>query len=486
MASNSSTESHEPSKPVAGEPAPDWLQRLGQAIRQHPVIILFVILALPAAGVALSLVGADRYESSVTLLVGRATGAPGGDAATRIDGRDAATARELLASPAVAAVAAQRLNSSADDVQDRVEVHANGDADVVEVRARGDSRAEATRTADVYPGAYTAAVGGIEPPSSRPPAVKRLKATSPAETVGGSTLAYGLIGFALAIPLALLAATLVRRLDRKIKDVADLEEIYGLPVLARIPRSRSLSARTRGGRGDRSESTVGFSEEAEAFRALRTNLRYFNVDTPVRSILVASPLPGDGKSTVARHLAVTMASMGDTICLVNADLRKQDEGAVRSSDGLSLVLAGFELDAALTEIPVAFDALSEESRVLVELPNGPLPPNPAELLESARMGWLIGQLERRFDLVIVDSPALVTVSDALTLVPRVSGVLAVGGVGQTMRAAAVDMRKQIDLLDGRFMGVVANFSSASRRYYGYYDQDQAGGDGRRRRRTVSS
>ena len=89
------------------------------------------------------------------------------------------------------------------------------------------------------------------------------------------------------------------------------------------------------------------------------------------------------------------------------------------------------------------------------------------------MHWLIRQLERRFDRVIIDSPALVTVSDALTLVPRVSGVLAVGGLGQTTRQAAVDLRKQVELLGGRSLGVVANFSNKGRRYYGYYEQEQA-------------
>ena len=111
-------------------------------------------------------------------------------------------------------------------------------------------------------------------------------------------VAYGLIGLGVALLLLLLGAPLARGLDRRIKDVAELEEIYGLPALAHIPRSRSLAKRGRSARAEAAKNTVGFSEEAEAFRTLRTNLRYFNVDTPVRSILVASPLPGDGKSTV--------------------------------------------------------------------------------------------------------------------------------------------------------------------------------------------
>jgi polysaccharide biosynthesis transport protein len=459
---------------VARVTPPDVLQRFGQALRQNWILVLLVLLALPGAGVLIALNGGDRYQADATLLLGSRQ-APGANSSTRIDERDVATSRELLASRIVASRAARSLpGTSVDHVENAVKVRPKGDANALEIRVTEDSAAKATRTAAVYARAYTPVADAVEPPSLRPPVASIVNGGGPAKHVGArSAASYGLAGLALAVLLVLLGLPLLRKLDRRIKDVADLEEIYGLPALAHIPRSRSLAKRGRGARADATRKTIGFSEEAEAFRTLRTNLRYFNVDAPMRSILVASPLPGDGKSTIARHLAITMASMGDSICLVDADLRKQEPGVLPTPDGLSLVLAGFELDSALTEVPIAYDPLSEESRLLVELPSGPLPPNPAELLESDRMRWLIGQLERRFDLVIIDSPALVTVSDALTLVPRVSGVLAVGGIGQTMRQAAVDLRKQIELLGGRSLGVVANFSSQSRRYYGYYDDGQA-------------
>jgi capsular exopolysaccharide synthesis family protein len=273
--------------------------------------------------------------------------------------------------------------------------------------------------------------------------------------------------------LGLLLAYLLERLDRRIKSLEELEEVYELPVLARIPRSRSFSKRGRRGRDEALTKTLGFSEEAEAFRALRTNLRYFNVDQTHKSVLVVSPVSGDGKSTVARYLAITMASMGDSVVLVDADLRKQESGVAPAEDGLSLVLAGFELEQALTEVPITFDAVSQESRMLVEMPSGPLPPNPSELLESARMRWVIGQLERRYEYVIIDSPALVTVSDALSLVPQVSGVLVVGGFEHTTRRAATDLRKQLGLLQARPLGVVANFFSSQQSDY-YYDYDKSG------------
>jgi len=458
---------------VAGVTNPGILQRLGQAVRQHPIAVLLVLVTLPAAGVAVALVRGNDHEAGTTLILGPTAAAQQADRGAGIDERAVATARELAESPAVVARVATSLGTTPGEIEDAVEVDAKGDANALSITASGETAAQAVRRADAYARAYSVVAGQLQPPSLRPAAASQLSRATPSDGTGRPVLAYGLIGLGVAVLLVLLGAPLARGLDWRIKDVAELEEIYGLPALAHIPRSRSLAKHGRGARAEATKNTVGFSEEAEAFRTLRTNLRYFNVDAPVRSILVASPLPGDGKSTVARHLAITMASMGDSVCLVNADLRKQEPGALPTSDGLSLVLAGFDPDTALTEIPIAYDPLSEESRVLVEMPSGPLPPNPAELLESDRMQWLVRQLERRFDLVIIDSPALVTVSDALTLVPRVSGVLSVGGIRQTTRQAAVDLRKQIDLLGGRSLGVVANFSNQGRRYYGYYEKDQA-------------
>ena len=338
---------------------------------------------------------------------------------------------------------------------------------MVKIHAEADSADDAIRIATAYANAYTTFRDGLSAGSDPPPEATLVQPTLAAEASSRSVVGNVLLGLLAGLLLATLITWLLDRVDRRVRSIDELEEIYGLPVLSRVPRSRSLAK--LGGMADAVDTAVGFSEEAEAFRSLRTNLRYFNVDSPVRSILVASPLPGDGKSTVARHLAITMASMGDSVCLVDADLRKRHPAAVPGADGLSLVLAGFDLSNALTEVPIAYDAISDESRVLAELPNGPLPPNPPELLESARMRWLIGELEQRFEVVIFDSPALMAVSDALTLVPAVSGVLIVSGVEQTSRQAALDLRKQIDLLGGRPLGIVANFAARTRGYdyYGY-------------------
>jgi Mrp family chromosome partitioning ATPase len=154
-----------------------------------------------------------------------------------------------------------------------------------------------------------------------------------------------------------------------------------------------------------------------------------------------------------------MAAMGDRVCLVDADLRKGDlSQGVRNSrpEGLALVLAGFDLEEALNEVPTALEPVSCGSRMLVERPGGALPPNPSELLESERMRWLLGELEQRFDTVIIDSPAMASVSDALPLAGWVLGVLVVSWLGHTTSSAAAQLSAQLELVGARAIGVVAN------------------------------
>lgn len=296
------------------------------------------------------------------------------------------------------------------------------------------------------------------------------------------------LGSAIGFLLGLLAAGTLERLDRRLRDVDELAGVYGLPVVARVPRSSSLSGSGAAYADAKRAAASGFGREVEAFRTLRANLRYFPAGQPHGSILVASPLAGEGKSTVARVLAVVMAAMGDRVCLVDADLRKNDlSQGLRGSrpEGLALVLAGFDLEEALNEMPTALEPVSRGSRMLVELPGGALPPNPAELRESDRMRWLVGELERRFDTVIIDSPAMASVSDALALAGWVSGVLVVSSLGKTTRSAAAELAQQLELAGARPIGVVANQWRPDPEYAYKYptpaDAGSRGGRGRRRR-----
>lgn len=279
-------------------------------------------------------------------------------------------------------------------------------------------------------------------------------ATPPSAPSSPKTTRNVVLGIIIGLLLGVLLALLLDRLDQRVRDESDFERIYGLPILAQIPRSRDIA------RGQ-----MGF-DVAERFRALRTSLRYVNLDRRAYTLLVASPSPGDGKSTVARSLATVMAQMGDNVLLIDADLHKtssQAEGA-----GLSGVLIGDDLADAF----VTWDLGDKPSeRTLTVLPSGPPPPNPSELLESRRMRELITQLEKQFDIIIFDAPALGSVSDALALIPSMSGILLVGALGHTTTRSAMALRQKIALLHGHPVGLVVNFAprpSAENSYgYGY-------------------
>jgi capsular exopolysaccharide synthesis family protein len=286
----------------------------------------------------------------------------------------------------------------------------------------------------------------------------------PSEPSSPKTKRNVILGVVLGLLLGFGLAALLERVDRRVRGPEELEELFGAPIIARISRSKELPK--LGIKG------ILLAQESEDFRILRTNLRYFNVDRELHSILLASPEPGDGKSTVARGLAAAVAEVGEEVLLLEADLRKESDfrtSSGRAALGLSNVLSGLSLEEAIQQIPLDVPSASEP-RMLAVLPSGPVPPNPSELLESERMQGLMEELQSRFKVVIIDSPALGVVSDALALAPFVSEVLAVGGVRRTTQDGARAFIKQLSLLGKAPVGVIATFTDPDRKRYNYYQR----------------
>jgi capsular exopolysaccharide synthesis family protein len=272
------------------------------------------------------------------------------------------------------------------------------------------------------------------------------------------------LGAVLGLLLGLGVAFLLERFDRRIREPKDLEAIYGLPLLGVVPESTALSRTSTRGEGAQTTLPPG---EAEAFHLIRAHLRYFNVDRDLRTLLVASAAPGDGKTTVARHLAAAAARMGSRVLLVEADLRRptiSKQLEVSSGPGLADVLIGAIPLSEATQT-VDLDPPSEEAskrRVLDVLVAGAvLPPNPAELIESQAMGSLLEDAKARYDLIVVDTPPLTAVSDAFPLLRRVDGVIIVGRVGRNRRDVAQRLHETLTGAGAPLLGVVANGVKAS-------------------------
>ena len=210
---------------------------------------------------------------------------------------------------------------------------------------------------------------------------------------------------------------------------------------------------------------------AEAYRTLRANIEFASVDAPIRTILVTSSIPGEGKTVTAANLAAVFAQAGRRVLLVDADLRKPGVHALfdlPNSSGLTTILRNSEanLDA------IAHPTEQEGLRVLT---TGPLPPNPAELLGSQRMRMVLERLQDAADLVVFDSPPLLAVTDAAVLSSFLDGTLLVIDAKRSRRRAVRPAKDALTRAGANVFGVVLNRvpARAHSEYGGYHESKQA-------------
>lgn len=204
---------------------------------------------------------------------------------------------------------------------------------------------------------------------------------------------------------------------------------------------------------------------SEAYRVLRTNLEFSSIDDKLRSVLVTSPSPGEGKSTTAANLGTVVAQAGNRVIIVDADLRRPSQHKVfqvPNNQGLTTAL----LDS---ETPISYHIQQTKVPGLRIMSSGPLPPNPSELLRSHRMQQILAQLNDEADFVIVDTPPTLTVADASILSPRVSGSVLVLKIASTRRDALIQAQESLNKTGAHVLGVVMNHATPGRGgYYNYY------------------
>jgi succinoglycan biosynthesis transport protein ExoP len=301
--------------------------------------------------------------------------------------------------------------------------------------------------------------------------------STPARPAKARNLALGfLVGLVGGVGLALLR----EYLDNTVKTPDDIEMLVRLPSLAVVPQftGSDAHAKNRGllggsptnGKKNRIELVAQHlpkSQMSEAFRALRTAILLSQADHPPQVILVTSALPREGKTTAAANLAVTLAQLGDSTVIVDADLRKPGIGRLLNLvtgkyAGLSSLLAGVSsLDLVCVPHPTIPN--------LVAIPTGPLPPNPADLLSSHKLAEAIAELRTRFKFIVIDSPPVMAATDAVILSVQTDGVLLVVRSGETPKEAFTRTRDLLKSVNCRVLGVVLNAvdSSAPDYYYSY-------------------
>ncbi len=285
-------------------------------------------------------------------------------------------------------------------------------------------------------------------------------------SLGKSIIFAGALGVFVGLALAIL----LEALDDTIYSVEDLQRVSDLYLLGIIPL-RSDDA------GTLVTITAPKSPPAEAYRTLRSNIRFSLFDKPARTFLVTSAGTGEGKSVTAANLAIVYAQSGDSVILVDTDLRRPTLHrlfGLEASHGVTNVLVGdTSLEEALmpTEVPG-----------LRLLTSGPLPPNPAELLESDRMTELVNKLAEMADLVIFDSPPAVMLTDAGILSAQVDRTIIVAESGQVTERAIRDLERLFRHARADVLGVVLNKLRVTGGdyyyyyYYYYYDYETASED----------
>jgi capsular exopolysaccharide synthesis family protein len=440
------------------QPEQSDLARIGTALVRRIWIIVICVVVATGAAALLTALAQKEYVGTAALL---------SRASAQVEPqRVVDTNLQLLSLPAVAERTAELVpGMTREEVAEAIETKQQGESDIIQISAKASDPKRAAELANVFARQFIAFSGGAAEEESlqtgRPELVD--EATPDETPVSPKPVKNIVFGAAIGLILGIGLALLFEQFDRRLKRREDLAEATGLPLLASIPKREAFDRRHL---GREPLSQV----ELEPFRLLRANLRYFRDRQDVRSVLVTSAEPGEGKTLVSLGLALAAVTTGERVLLLEADMRDPSISEILTlppSVGLSELLSredgGSLQDAA---IKVKAEAVGDWSIDVVQA--GAIPPNPTELVESQKMKDLLAEAEGAYDFVVIDTPPVLVVSDAMPLISVVSGVLAVSGLGVSTRNSAADLTEQLEHLNARVLGLVANFAEQSgRAYQGY-------------------
>lgn len=306
--------------------------------------------------------------------------------------------------------------------------------------------------------------------------IRRIDAADPADFPSAPRKPVNLaMGFGAGIGIGLVLAFVIEALDSNVKSISDIEDRLGLPMLGLIPQVDTKELSPEGFLSDSTSSAPGsWSRLAEAYRALRTSILLSRAGAPPKVILFTSAKPSEGKTSVTTLESIIFALNGSRVVLIDSDLRRPSvhlRFRIENRIGLTSVLTG---KASIEEALYAVPSLPS----LHVLPAGPVAPMPAELLGSPQMQALIERLRPAYDFILIDTPPVLTVTDAAVLVSLSDGIVMVLRYGQTSRNV-VGRASEILLRSGAHLfGVVLNAvdlrSSEYAEYYGraYHDYYQ--------------
>jgi capsular exopolysaccharide synthesis family protein len=443
-------------------------------------IVLVGLLTGILCAVVITWVTPREYSAQVTIYVSAESIADGAAAAYQgslLSEQKVKSYTQLLAGTLVAqgVVDRLRLDVPAAEVADKIRASAQPDTVLLTAAVTDRSPERAKDIADAIGVVFTRLVTELERPAADRPATVTARVVEQAVLPSAPVTPKTMVNLSLGVLLGLLAggalALLRDALDTTIKSTEQLAQLTGAPNLGTITRDPEMP------RHPLTAHEHPHAPLAEAFRKIRTNLQFVDVDRPNKTIVITSAVPEEGKTTVLCNLAIVLSQAGRRVVLVETDLRQPravDYLGLEGAVGVTSVLAG--------QVPLD-QALQPWARSLFTvLASGPVPPNPSELLDSQQMVNLLTELRERYDTVLLDAPPLLPVTDAAVLGAASDGALLVVRYGKTtthqVKAAMSALESaSVRLLGTTFTMAPEDASNRYRPYYSrYYSEERADGD----------
>nr|WP_310057645.1 polysaccharide biosynthesis tyrosine autokinase [Arthrobacter ginsengisoli] len=444
-----------------------------RVLRRHWVMIAaFSMLGLAVAGAA-SMAIRPTYTAKTQLFVAIQSS---GSVSELQQGNTFSQARvqsyvETVGSPSVLQPVIDRLglHVSAAELGKNVSASSDSKTVIISISAADPSPVQAAAIAQAVGSSLIDAIEAIESPAEGGKSPVRLSVITPASAPVSPSAPNTRLNLALGLASGLLIglglAVLKTVMDTKIRGEADLLRVTDKPILGGISFDSDATKKPL------LTQAPAQSPRAESFRQIRTNLQFAHVSHGSKAVLVTSSLPGEGKSTTATNLAIAMAQSGQTVVLIDADLRRPricDYLGLDSTAGLTTALIG---EADVNDL---LQPWGEDN--LYVLTSGQVPPNPSELLGSEAMKDLIVRLEAAFDAVIIDAPPLLPVTDAAVLAQQVGGVVLVVGATRVRTPELKKSLEALEMVEADLLGLVLNLlpSKGPDAYaYSYYSYDSS-------------
>jgi capsular exopolysaccharide synthesis family protein len=445
----------------------DFKELLRVAQRRWLTIVAFFLLSLIAAGVS-TFVQTPQYESTSRIFISTDTTNStdafyaSGFTSQRVKSyAQLATSRELMQR----VIAKLNLDLTPAQLASKISSTVSTETVIILVTVTDPSPAVAQQIGKAESEALAQYLSELETPAGSSTPMTKATVVDPASYNAAQVSPRPLLNLVIAAMIGLLlgiAIAIVRDLlDNTVSSVEDVEATIGSPVLTSVLFDREVP------RHPLLTEAGSHSPRVEAFRLLRTNLQFLGPDVRPRSLVITSAVPGEGKTSTATNLAIALAQAGQRVLLVDGDLRRPRVAGV----------LGLERSVGLTTVLVGRSELADSIQKhtasgVYFLASGPIPPNPTEVLQSHAAQSLFDRLNEMFDMVIIDAPPLLPVSDAAILARDVDGAILVVRHGKTTTDQLQQARQRLDQVDATLLGVCVNMTPRRGRHgpgdgYGY-------------------